>query len=159
MRACAFRLSLAYGISTPMRRICPDCCARKASGQATAEPPTSVMKSRRLIAFPEAKDKQSYRFTSAAMHKIAVKYQAPCPLWVKPRHCRVIGRHRRSARACPLRIRSRHRTALFDHLIGAGEQGLGHRQAQGLCRLQRKLTRCANTGSRLRFSNYLLLVA
>jgi hypothetical protein len=34
------------------------------------------MKSRRLIAFPEAKDKQSYRFTSAAMHKIAVKYQA-----------------------------------------------------------------------------------
>ena len=33
------------------------------------------MKSRRLIALPEAKDKQSYRFTSAAMHKIAVKYQ------------------------------------------------------------------------------------
>jgi hypothetical protein len=34
------------------------------------------MKSRRLIAFPEAKDRQSYRFTSAAMRKIAVKYQA-----------------------------------------------------------------------------------
>ena len=76
MRACPSGLSLANGISTPIRRICPDCCARKASGQATAEPPTSVMNSRRLIAFPEAKDKQSYRFTSAAMHKIAVKYQA-----------------------------------------------------------------------------------
>jgi hypothetical protein len=34
------------------------------------------MNSRRLIAFPEAKDEQSYRFTSAAMHKIDVKYQA-----------------------------------------------------------------------------------
>src|SRR3974390_149366 len=76
MRACASGLSLANGISTPMRRICPDCCACKASGQATAEPPTSVMKSRRLIAFPEAKDKQSYRLTSAAMRKIAVKYRA-----------------------------------------------------------------------------------
>src|SRR3974390_3703628 len=76
MRACASGLSLANGISTPMRRICPDCCACKASGQAPAEPPTSVMKSRRLIAFSEAKDKQSYRFTSAAMHKITVKYQA-----------------------------------------------------------------------------------
>ena len=34
------------------RRICPDCCACKASGQATAEPPTSVMKSRRLMERP-----------------------------------------------------------------------------------------------------------
>ena len=39
MRACVSRLSLANGISTPIRRICPDCCARKASGLAadTAE--------------------------------------------------------------------------------------------------------------------------
>src|SRR6516162_11334972 len=49
MRACASGLSLANGISTPIRRICSDCCARAASGQATAEPPTSVMKSRRLM--------------------------------------------------------------------------------------------------------------
>src|SRR6516164_5218112 len=48
MRARPSGLSLASGISTPIRRICPDCCARKASGQATAEPATSVMKSRRL---------------------------------------------------------------------------------------------------------------
>src|SRR6516165_12060946 len=52
MRARPSGLSLAYGISTPIRRICPDCCARKASGHATAEPPTSVMKSRRLMERP-----------------------------------------------------------------------------------------------------------
>src|SRR6516164_4378734 len=57
MRACPSELSLANGISTPIRRICPDCCARKASDQATAEPPTSVMKSRRLMGFrPHAED-------------------------------------------------------------------------------------------------------
>src|SRR6516225_2582083 len=52
MRACASELSRAYGISTPIRRICPDCCARAASGHAAAEPPTSVMKSRRLMERP-----------------------------------------------------------------------------------------------------------
>ena len=30
----------------------------------------------------------------------------------------------------PVWAKSRHRTALFDHLIGAVEQGLGHRQAE-----------------------------
>src|SRR3974390_1792835 len=77
MRACASGLSLAYAVSTPIRRICPDCCACKASGQATAEPTTSVMKSRRLIAFPEAKDKRSYRFTQWQCIK--------SPLSIKPR--------------------------------------------------------------------------
>jgi hypothetical protein len=36
-------------ISTPMRRIRSPCCARAASGHATVAPPSSVMKSRRLI--------------------------------------------------------------------------------------------------------------
>ena len=48
MRACASGLSLASAISTPIRRICPACSARAASGHA-AMPPASVMKSRRLI--------------------------------------------------------------------------------------------------------------
>src|SRR6516162_4188288 len=52
MRACASGSSRAYGISTPIRRICPDCCARAASGHAAVEPPTSVMKSRRLMERP-----------------------------------------------------------------------------------------------------------
>ena len=33
------------------------CCARAASGQVTADPVTTLMKSRRRIAFPEAKDR------------------------------------------------------------------------------------------------------
>ena len=73
MRACASGLSLANGISTPIRRISPDCCARKASGQATAEPPTSVMKSRRFIAFPEAKDKASYPLKLGYWKGLSVK--------------------------------------------------------------------------------------
>src|SRR6516225_5961350 len=36
-------------ISTPMRRIRSPCCARAASGHAAAAPPSSVMKSRRLL--------------------------------------------------------------------------------------------------------------
>jgi hypothetical protein len=42
-----------------MRRIGSPGCARAISGHA-ATPPTSDMNSRRLIAFPEAKDKASY---------------------------------------------------------------------------------------------------
>ena len=57
MRACASELSLPYGISTPIRRTCPDCCARAASGQATAALPRSMMKCRRLMALgPHAED-------------------------------------------------------------------------------------------------------
>ena len=37
------------GISTPMRRTCAGCCAHAGSGHATAAPPSSVMKVRRLI--------------------------------------------------------------------------------------------------------------
>jgi hypothetical protein len=34
---------------TPIRRILSACCARAASGHATAAPPSSVMKSRRFM--------------------------------------------------------------------------------------------------------------
>jgi hypothetical protein len=36
-------------VNTPMRRIRSPCCARAASGQAVAAPPTSVMNSRRFM--------------------------------------------------------------------------------------------------------------
>src|SRR5262249_10587534 len=39
----------ATAISTPTRRIRCDCCARAASDHATAAPPSSVMKARRLV--------------------------------------------------------------------------------------------------------------
>src|SRR5215467_14663602 len=47
--------------STPMRRRRSPCCARTVSGHTTAEPAMALMKSRRLIAYPE--DKQWYRQT------------------------------------------------------------------------------------------------
>jgi hypothetical protein len=40
------------GMSAPIRRIRPDCCARAASGQAAATPLRSDMNSRRLIQSP-----------------------------------------------------------------------------------------------------------
>ena len=43
MRACPSGSSLAGYISTPMRRIRSLCCARAASGQAAAAPPSNVM--------------------------------------------------------------------------------------------------------------------
>src|SRR5262245_45400786 len=49
-------------MSTPMCRIRPVCCARAASGHATAPLPITLMKSRRLMAAPAAYDKASYRF-------------------------------------------------------------------------------------------------
>src|SRR6516225_6534179 len=47
-RDCASGSLATSPISTPMRRICSDCCARAATGHATAPPPSSVMNSRRL---------------------------------------------------------------------------------------------------------------
>ena len=44
--------SAAKLMSTPMRRMRSRCCARAASGHATAAPPISVMKSRRLMCPP-----------------------------------------------------------------------------------------------------------
>ncbi len=46
-------------MSTPIRRICAGCCARADSGHVAAAPQRSDMKSRRLIASPEARDKAS----------------------------------------------------------------------------------------------------
>jgi hypothetical protein len=49
-RACPrSRLSAANGMSTPTRFTRSLCCARAASGQAAAAPPSKVMKSRRFM--------------------------------------------------------------------------------------------------------------
>jgi hypothetical protein len=52
IQACPSRSVSAYAISTPMRLIRSDCCARAASGHATAAPPSRVMNARRLIQSP-----------------------------------------------------------------------------------------------------------
>src|SRR5262245_22055606 len=61
MRACASASSAVMAISTPMRRIFSDCCATAVSGQIAVEPAITFMKSRRLIASPEAQDKALYQ--------------------------------------------------------------------------------------------------
>ena len=55
MRACPSGSSAAVFMSTPMRRTRSACCARAASGQATAAPPRSVMNSRRRISPPKVR--------------------------------------------------------------------------------------------------------
>jgi hypothetical protein len=78
------------------------------------------MNSRRLIAFPETKDKQSYRFTSAAMHKIAVKYQGHVRFGSKSDiarviDCSLIGTVRSTAKIG--HHRGRHRSGLPSGLV------------------------------------------
>src|SRR6516165_5008354 len=101
MRACASGLSLASGISTPIRRICPDCCARAASGHAAAEPPTRAMKSRRLMERPLRTDDCSLSHCPALEAMLCGSdVGAKCPLWVTSRHSRRFAR-------CPVFLRTR----------------------------------------------------
>src|SRR4051812_20542399 len=51
-RACPTGSSAASGMSTPMRRIPPGCCARAPNGHAAAAPPSNVTNSRLLIQSP-----------------------------------------------------------------------------------------------------------
>jgi hypothetical protein len=137
MRACPSELSLANGISTPIRRICAGCCARKASGQATVEPPTSVMKSRRLTERPLRTDDCSVSHCPAleAMLCGTATSGAKFRLWV-------ISGHGRLPAQCPLYPRKRtsglngdmsalgqadscSKAASFDYLVGAIEQRRG----------------------------------
>src|SRR5262245_52372763 len=50
---------------TPISLIRSGCCARAMAGQATPLTPISLMKSRRLIASPEARDKALYQLKVA----------------------------------------------------------------------------------------------
>src|SRR5262245_1216315 len=54
-------LSARPGAKTPIRGTLLVCCACVASGRATAQPVTTLMKSRRLIAPPKARDKAPYQ--------------------------------------------------------------------------------------------------
>ena len=54
MRACPSGSFAAALMSTPIRAICPRCCAHVAIGHMTVVLLRSVMNSRRLIAAPKA---------------------------------------------------------------------------------------------------------
>jgi hypothetical protein len=66
--------SQAAPVSTPIRRIPLGCCARAASGHAAA-PPSSVMKSRRLMGLPQGQGSRTKysRCWSGSVARIAIK--------------------------------------------------------------------------------------
>src|ERR1700676_73224 len=51
------RADLGWALTVPTRNIFGACCARAASGHIAAARATTLMKSRRRIAFPKAKDR------------------------------------------------------------------------------------------------------
>ena len=86
------------------------CCARETSGHAAADPATTLIKSRRRIAFPEAQDHaKTLQITAGICDRRngvqrsfcgATDFSPACPLWVK-------SEHQRSFRQCPLYPRKR----------------------------------------------------
>src|SRR5215469_10951899 len=67
------------------------CCTRAESGDATADPAITLMKSRRRIAFLEAWDHASYAITAGIYDRrnglqppfcVATILRTECPLWV-----------------------------------------------------------------------------
>src|SRR6516162_5261873 len=96
-------------ISTPISRIRSPCCACAASGQKEAEPATTLMKSRRRIAFLEAWDHAGcvitagiYDWRNGLQGSVctAAIPSRRCPLWVKSRHQGI-------SNQCPLYPRKR----------------------------------------------------
>src|SRR5262245_16780644 len=83
-------------------------CAWAANGHV-AEPATTLMKSRRLMAATEAQDGAS----SAQTNILKESYR--CPLWVKSRHVRCTS-------SCPLYYRKRHQMRHMEMSV------LGHKQ-------------------------------
>src|SRR5262249_11557033 len=80
-RLCPSASLAGQGMSTPMRRMRSDFCARAVNGHAAAEPQPTFMKSRRLIDPPEAKDQPSYRLKPAY-------WKGPnLPFWLKADIC------------------------------------------------------------------------
>jgi len=59
------------------------------------------MKSRRLIARPEAQDRASYRFTFAPTRKIVVKCSQHMPAWMRSRYPAVHARQGPKAAYAP----------------------------------------------------------
>src|SRR5262245_64109330 len=102
-------------MSTAIRRIWSTCCALTGSGHAATAVPTRAINSRRLIQSP-------------SMLKTQTKYQ-----FSRPTACRIV---RRGAFTWT-------EEALFDHLIGAGEQRGWHCEAERLCGSEKWLMRVA----------------
>src|SRR5262249_14156494 len=81
-------------MSTPILRTCSGCCARAASGHATAAPPRSVMNSRRLITAPKHSGHGIVSAQTSTLEGRDVR-ASQWPLWV-------ISGHVQRNRPCPL---------------------------------------------------------
>ena len=104
----------------------PTCCARAASGHAAAVPPTNVMKSRRLIAFPDAQDRHRSGLKQQRRKSGHVRFGSKADMCSALAHVCFTPQsgHVRCKHRCPLSANSGH-LALFDYLVGAGEQAGG----------------------------------
>jgi hypothetical protein len=125
-----------------MRRFRSGCCARAPSGQTAATPPNSVMKSRRLINFPEAQREPSYRLNvalgkapvgvkkQAVERRTDVRFGSKADIRAVKSHVRFTPEsgHVQCTRPCLLWANSGHHD-LFDDFISGGQQLLRDHEA------------------------------
>src|SRR6516225_11623119 len=114
--------------STLIRRSRSGCCARNASGHVVAAP-ISVMKSRRLIACPEA---QTGHRTGSNWEVGSGQTDArQCPLYPRKRTLEL---SRVMSALCKKRTHAVQQfRPLLQHLVGAGEQRFGAAQIKSFC--------------------------
>src|SRR6516164_6779033 len=129
MRASPSGSRSARFINTPIRRIRSPCCARAASGHATAAQPSSDIKSRRLIALIPTQDhgsvagqgvhrSKSGPLMSALGHQRPMRSKPPghpCPLYPESRQTAESLGMSASCQSRPSALQQK--APLFDHLV------------------------------------------
>src|SRR6478672_3416600 len=89
-RLCPSASLAGQGMSTPMRRMRSDCCARAANGHATIAIKHHI---RVLMAHDDDKKAQAH-FSNRRHRKLLVMVHCRCPLWVISGHFAVQPRQR-----------------------------------------------------------------
>src|SRR5262249_31841312 len=115
MRSLVSDSSPAGPMMIPSRRMRSPCCARTLSGHTAAEPAMALMKSRRLIAYPE--NEQWYRQTLVPWKGSRnVRFGSKADIAARPVDVRFTpkSRHCGARLACPLRAKSGHTLKLAD---------------------------------------------
>src|SRR6516165_2068662 len=155
MSAAPDGLSSAIGapvMSDPTRYTLDGLCAVTASGQTAAALPRSMINSRRLMASPAPRTTSGIKSSITFwVEKRAVPYERPAlmsALGQKRTSHQVrstsalppkadIGTQSRNVRFVPkAAVSNRSKKALFDHLVGAGEQRGRHSEAEGVGALE-----------------------
>src|SRR5262249_20473404 len=121
MRAFISGSFSARPTSTPTRRSRSGCWPRAINGHAVA-PPKSVMNSRRLIASPEASGQGIVQVQRGSLEEAAnVRFGSKADICSAKGHVRFTPESDIGCVpfGCPLRVKSGHRAASFDHLVAA----------------------------------------